>query len=254
MKLPWLKYSNNPSYIDREETISIILPTRKRSNELYRLVNSIFLTSTHHNKIEICIYIDNDDTESETTIKKLINDYSELAIKYTTCEEKLNLSQMWNYAYENLATGNIIMHCGDDIVFRTDNWDVAIRNEFNKYPDNIVLVFCKDGIQNAGLATHSFVHRRWIEVSGFWLPPYFVSDYNDTWLDHVSIKIHRRVYLDNIYTEHMHYIAGKSIIDENTQRRLDRHERENPGLLYSQKENERNEHANRLLEYIKSLH
>ena len=251
MPFTWNKLKqNNMSYTKTDETISIILPTRKRSKELSRLVDSVNSTCISPNKIELCIYIDNDDTESRVTIENLVKTYSKISIRYTTSVEKLNLSQMWNYAYEKLATGNIIMHCGDDIVFRTEHWDQVIRQEFNKYPDNIVLVFCKDGIQNENLATHSFIHRKWIELSGFWLPPYFVSDYNDTWLDYVARAINRRVYLDNIYTEHMHHVIGKALIDENTQNRLERHHREHPEVLYNEKEPERINHANKLLTYI----
>jgi len=250
------KISVNESSVIREtplvDKISIILPTRTRSKQFTELIESIHNTSEDWSNIEICVYVDNDDIESKNTIESLIVKYSSSNLKYTTSENSLNLSEMWNYAYEKLATGNIIMHCGDDIRFRTPNWDTIIRGEFNKYDDKIILVFCKDGIQNENLATHSFVHRKWIEVSGFWLPPYFVSDFNDLWLDVVARGVGRSVYLGNIYTEHLHNAVGKATIDDNTTRRLERHQRESPQSLYDNKYHEREVQINKLKTFIQT--
>jgi hypothetical protein len=157
---------------------------------------------------------------------------------------------MWNYTYNTLSTGDIIMICGDDARFRTKSWDTLIRDEFLKQDDRIVLVYGDDMIQGAGLATHSFIHRRWIEVSGFWLPPYFCADYVDTWLFEVATKINRVRYLPNVITEHMHYTVGKSAYDSTTDRKLINSSRENPALIYDQRYNERCEHVNKLLQYI----
>lgn len=229
-------------------TISIIFPTRTRSTQVKELIDTVETTSDNFDDIEFCIYYDLDDSETKIFLDDLSTKYSN--IKYITSNENINLSEMWNYAYSTLATGDIIMHCGDDIRFRTMSWDTIVKNAFNDYDDKIILVHGDDGIQGEGLATHSFVHRKWIEVSGFWLPPYFVSDYNDTWLDYVSRKLNRKVYLSNVYTEHMHFSVGKSSIDENTEKRLSRHNTEKPEDIYNKKENERIEHVEKLQQYI----
>jgi hypothetical protein len=142
------------------------------------------------------------------------------------------------------------MHCGDDIRFRTNDWDIKIKEKFDNSNDKIILVFGNDGIGRHKLATHSFIHRKWIEVSGFWLPPYFVSDFNDTWLDFVARYIKRIVYISEIYTEHLHYCRKKAIIDDNTKRRLEIHVTEKPDEIYRNTENERIMHAQKLLDYI----
>ena len=181
--------------------ISIILPTRKRNNQLKRLISSICDTAYDISNIEVCIYYDYDDKETLENIIILIKEYP-VTIKYiTNNEEKLNISQMWNYAYNNISSGDIIMQCGDDVEFKTKNWDKIIIEEFMKYDDKIVLIYGDDLIQHESLATLSFVHKKWIEISGFWLPPYFVSDYSDTWLNEVATNINRKVYLPNVITE-----------------------------------------------------
>ncbi len=232
-----------------DEKISIILPTRQRPNSIDRLWKSIMDTVDDSDNVEMCVYVDNDDN---ITIDHLKNKYGDnKKIKFIV-GKRITLSKMWNEAYK-LATGNIIMLCADDIVFRTKSWDTSIRKEFDKYSDKIVLVFGCDGLRWGTLATHSFVHRKWIEISGFWLPPYFVSDYCDTWLDDVSKRINRRIYKQEIYTEHMHYDIGKAKMDQNMRDRLKRHKQENPGLLYNSLINERIKHAKKLSDYINKM-
>ena len=229
--------------------ISIILPTRDRINAVTELIQTIYDTSDDFSKVEICLYIDPDDNNSKEGLLKLIEIYGQ-NVKFTTCNEKINLSQMWNYAYDNISTGEIIMLCGDDIRFRTKSWDTIIKNEFSKIDDKIMLIFGNDLLQCDRLATHAFVHRRWIQVSGFWLPPYFCAWYVDTWLDDVSKMINRRLYLPNIITEHMHYTIGKSAYDETTKRCMENANRENPSVIWNKTGWERVAHANLLLEYI----
>jgi len=231
---------------------SIIIPTKHRVNAVNELVESIVNTSDNFKRIEICFYIDFDDTISKEGILALIEKYGN-NIKYTMSEEKLNLSQMWNYTYTNICTGEIIMLCADDIRFRTKSWDLAVKSEFSLVDDKILLVFGDDLYHGSKLATHSFVHRKWIETSGFWLPPYFCADYVDTWLDDVARRINRSVYLPHIITEHMHYSLNKSAYDDNTANRLENFKRERPDLIYETKQNERLEHVNKLLAYIESF-
>jgi glycosyl transferase/beta-hydroxylase protein BlmF len=229
--------------------ISIIVPTRKRPKAVTELVETIVNTADDFSKIEILFYIDPDDVESERCILELISTYDS-NIKYTSSRETLNLSQMWNYAYDTLSTGDIIMLCADDIRFRTNSWDTLVRNEFLKVEDKIILVYGDDKIHSINHATHSFVHRKWIETSGFWLPPYFCHDYVDTWLFEVSNRLVRSVYLPSVVTDHMHYSFGKSAYDSTAEKKLLNASIMNPALIYEQKSNERDEQTAKLQQYI----
>ena len=144
----------------------------------------------------------------------------------------VNLSVMWNRCYE-ASSGDILMHCGDDIVFRTPGWDDIVRQAFDSTPDDILFAFGRDGYQDGNnFGTHGFIHRKWVETVGFFVPPYFVSDYNDTFLNDVAKRIGGHVEIP-IYTEHMHHCAGKAFIDQNTAERLARHQQHDPGALYA---------------------
>ncbi len=228
--------------------LSIILPTRNRPDALTAMIDSALTTAAEPRELEFCVYVDEDDLQTKECINTLsLNGYN---VKYTTSSNRINLSQMWNYAYSHLATGDIIMLCADDIRFRTLSWDKRVRDTFDAFNDKIVLVYGDDLVQGAKLSTHPFVHRRWIEISGFWLPPYFVSDFVDLWLNDVAHALGRRIFISDVVTEHMHYSVGKSEIDETTKTRLQNHAKSNPGAIYNEKSHERSVQCSKLRQYM----
>lgn len=145
------------------------------------------------------------------------------------------LSKCWNDAYDAADPEcDLFMHCGDDIVFRTEDWDLVVEEEFESWPDRLVFVHGRDGIQDHVIGTHGFLHRRWVEVVGYFVPPLFSSDYNDLWLTEVADAIGRRRYIPSLYTEHMHPAANKAPIDKTHQERMARHEEDDVDSLYAE--------------------
>ena len=53
-----------------KNSISILIPTRARFNNLVRLIKSVKDTSKDFNNIEILLYVDDDDTETIDSIKQ----------------------------------------------------------------------------------------------------------------------------------------------------------------------------------------
>ena len=224
--------------------ISLLCPTRKRPEFMKELWESAYNTAFHKEEIELIFYIDSDDTKSIEMCKTLGPNVQAIVDD----RGEGNLSVMWNRCYEN-SSADIVMHCGDDIRFRTTNWDKIVLNEFEKYKDKIVLVYGDDGVRKDDLATHSFLHRNWIETVGYFLPPYFSSDMNDYWLTTVARNIGRLVKVD-IYTEHLHPAVGKHTLDITHQERIERGNRDNVRVLYNNKEQERNEDCKKLSKFI----
>lgn len=140
---------------------------------------------------------------------------------------RIVMSALWNDCWA-AASGDIAMHCGDDIRFRTQSWDTAVVEAFEQIPDRIAFVHGRDGYQDNGLGTHGFLHRRWVETVGYFVPPLFSSDYNDLWLHEVAEAIGRRVFLPDVLTEHMHPAIGKGEWDRTHRERMVRHERDKP--------------------------
>ena len=231
------------------EKISILAPTRQRPGFVNDLVESCVNHAQHPELIEFVFYIDSDDDT--------YGDLSVLASKFN-CDikqvsgERIVLSQMWNECYK-VCTGDILMHCGDDLRFRSENWDTVVRDKFNEFPDKIAFVFGNDGIWTPGeFGTHGFIHRNWAETVGYFVPPYFSSDYNDTWLNDVARGVGRWFYVD-IYTEHLHPTVGKSAWDQNHQDRLKRHASDNVAMIYKAKLKERMSDVAKLQNYIKNF-
>ena len=196
------------------ETISIIVPTRERVKSLDELLTSLNKTTLHKDKLEICFVIDDDDIPTKNLLDN--HEFKDLKIKYTIIPKgKHILGEWWDIGYNKIATGSIIMLCADDFRFRTVSWDTLIYDEFDKSIDKIILVYGDDLFVSKRLqiATYSFVHRKWIENSPFWLPPYFTTDYVDTWISDVADALGRRIFLPNLVIEHQHFLAGKPTPD-----------------------------------------
>jgi len=176
--------------------------------------------------LELVLYLDEDDRYLETYLALL---------GVGTCNvigPRIVLSQMWNFCHAR-AAGPIFWHGNDDVIFRTQGWDDQVRQAFNQYVDRIVLVHGRDGYHDQKMSVLGFLHRRWVEVVGCFVPPYFVSDYNDQWLSEVADALGRRVFLPEVYTEHLHPNFGKGPLDQTHRDRLWRHQQASVDQLYA---------------------
>lgn len=217
--------------------ISLLLPTRNRPDNLRRFVESARSLASDPDNIEIVAYIDRDDVSYDGVLPAL-------DIKVVR-GERIVLSQMWNECYK-VATGEIFGHMGDDIIFRTVGWDDVVRRYINYYSDHIAFVYGRDGFSPDTFGTHGFLHRNWVDAVGYFVPPYFSSDYNDTWLNDVSTMVGRHLFAVELYTEHMHFINGKGPKDQTHIERLARHAADRVENVYKEKEKERIADADKL--------
>lgn len=225
--------------------ISLLCPTRNRPSFMKDLWQSAKDTADNINDIELIFYIDSDDTASISTLSELEGNTKAIIDE----RGEGNLSVMWNRCYE-IAAADVVMHCGDDIRFRTQGWDTKVLNKFEEYPDKIVLVYGDDGIRKDNLATHGFLHTNWIKTVGYFLPPYFSSDMNDYWLTDCAKGVNRLVKID-IITEHLHPVAGKHEWDQTHQERLARGKRDNVRQLFKDLRPKKIEDVEKLKKYIK---
>lgn len=195
--------------------ISILCPTRKRPEMFARMVNSARSTATGN--VEVVAYIDDDDDSA------YIPSCADVVIR----GPRIILTQCWNECAE-VAHGDIFMQSNDDVVFETKGWDQTVENAFAECPDKILMVHGDDQFcQGASGAAHPFVHRRWFELLGYFIPPYFSSDFGDSWVNELANALDRRRYLPFV-VKHLH-----GVDDETTRERLARHEKDNPSKIYA---------------------
>lgn len=229
--------------------ISLLAPTRQRPDNLLRLAQSVIDTADKPKEVELVTYIDEDDGSYGNL---------ELPIKWVKVrgprqiDGKVNLSVMWNKCWEQ-AQGEYFMHCGDDIVFKSKSWDTKIKQAIDERAGKIAFVWGNDWTpesQRNVFGTHGFIHGNWTNITGRFVPPYFVSDYNDTWFNDVARMLNVAQYLPDVWTEHMHYSVNKAEIDQNTKDRLERHAQDNPEMIYANTLKERQEEADKLRRFI----
>jgi hypothetical protein len=228
------------------EEIALVLPTRKRPDQFTRMYRSALETAALPGAVSCSIYIDDDDLESLRQIESAV-----LPRLTVTVGPRILLSAAWNAAQAR-ASGPIFMHCGDDIIFRTESWDAQVRAAFERFDDRILFVYARDGYQHEGFGTHGFLHQRWIDHVGYFVPPYFSSDYNDTWLNEVAQSVGRHWLLPDVLTEHMHFIAHKGEIDEVHRERMARGSADNVAALYGSLRSQRLQDVDRLRSAIAS--
>lgn len=209
-----------------------------------RLWKSALETADEPENLEIVFYMDDDDVHSLEQFKKM-DEPRVLGI----LGKRIVLSEMWNEC-QKIARGEIFHHCGDDLVFRSKGWDTSVRKHISSFPDKIAFVHGRDGIQDERLGTHGFVHKNWVDTLGYFVPPHFSCDYNDTWLTDVSNMIGRRIYDPTIYTEHMHWAVGKQPKDSTYSETQARGNRDNVTALYESLLPKRREDAEKLKKFI----
>ena len=187
--------------------ISTLMPSRNRPENLRRIFDSALQTVYSKDLFEFCIRLDDDDVLSDSIIQQYKHD---LYIRVVWGKGGLdNWGTYWNDAWK-IASGEIYGMIGDDFIYRTPGWDIAIRDEFQKRQDRILFVFGDDKFQKGALGTHGFIHKKWTDTLGYYAPMQFKSYCHDHWIDDIASKIGRKVYRPDLVFEHMHHLANKA--------------------------------------------
>jgi hypothetical protein len=108
---------------------------------------------------------------------------------------------------------------GDDMVFKTKDWDLKILEEFKNGPaDNIKAVHCNDDCHGAKLAVNLFCHRKYAEIMGGFMREEFKINWVDQWLHQMFSAFNRLTYRGDIMIEHRHWVLGKNAHDKTAER------------------------------------
>ena len=229
--------------------ISLLAPTRGRPKFVKEMVQSALETAENPELLQFVFYADADD---KPTIDLFENGLDGITKNYTwVVGERIILSQMWNKCWE-LAEADVFMHAADDIRFRTKGWDSEVLNAMKEFDDRIVFVHGVDGYAPTDFGTHGFIHRNWTTTVGCFVPEYFSSDYNDTWLNDVAKGIGRHKSL-SFYTEHLHPVIGKYHWDRTHIERLARGRLDKNKEKYENRATERQDWCDLLSNYIKEF-
>jgi hypothetical protein len=191
---------------------SILIPTRLRDSRLPVLIENIYDTAKDKENIEILFCLEATDIASLTTLSKMTSFPNLKWFIHDSKSEHLIFPDLYNLLYKETSS-DIILVAADDVKFHTPDWDSMVLDCFNIYDDKILLVNPRDGIQNGSQAPHFFIHRNWIDILGYVEPTHFFSEFQDTWVSTIAMKIGRYTYLPDFYLEHQHYTVGKRPLD-----------------------------------------
>jgi hypothetical protein len=126
---------------------------------------------------------------------------------------------MWNGMAKKIDA-DIYAMIGDDMMFKTQAWDIDVNKEFENAPkDKIIMVHCNDGMRGPGnqyaqippLCVNFFIHKNYINTTGYFVEPYMENTHHDTWPQIVFDTLKRTVYRHDILIKHLHY----SVTDNN---------------------------------------
>ena len=162
--------------------ISILLPTRKRTQALVNSLNSLITTATNQSAIEIMIAYDKDDDESREFFAEQWADY----IAQSDCSYQIFETERFGYTklneYVNLlganATGEWVFFWNDDSLMLTDGWDQEVLKHD---PTSLKLLRIPCQNMNHPFALMPIIPRKWIEFFGCISP----VSHSDWWIFNV---------------------------------------------------------------------
>ena len=208
--------------------IALLLPSRERLNNKISFIMSALARCKDPKNYNLYLGLDPDDPTLErcTKMSKGINNLK-ITVIPPNPTGKFSLGYFWNTLAKN-CNEEIISMLGDDMVFTTDNWDEIILNEFSEKncPDKFKLVCGFDGHRNDGFASWLFIHRFYMEQTGYFMREEFSRNWIDQWLDNMYTAFNRKVFKKDITIMHNHWVFGTSKFDKVAEK-LRKHEGEN---------------------------
>lgn len=196
--------------------ISLLLPTRGRPKLVARLFDSIAEKTRHLSRVEVIVYIDDDDSDS-------------FGVKEDRFPTKVTIGPRltmggYNSSCLSKSSGEIVILINDDMVIRTQDWDNIVRELDSRFDDKVYLGYGNDLFKGAQLCTFPILSRKTCEV----LERPFPVNYRGAFIDYHLLDIFKRLskaghericYLENLVFEHLHYRTGKGSFDETYQKR-----------------------------------
>ena len=162
--------------------ISILLPTRKRTQAVVKSIGSLLANAADTSRIEILVAYDNDDEESREFFAETWFPYIGQCSATSKVFETERFGYLRLYKYVNFlaeqASGDWIMFWNDDALMLTENWD----DEIVKHDGWFGLLRMPCVTMNHPFALFPIIPREWIDVFGRVSP----VNHSDWWIYNVT--------------------------------------------------------------------
>lgn len=191
--------------------VSLLLPTRGRPALVQRLFESLIQTTSDLQRLEIVLYIDEDDAETREISHPV------LSLVKIIGRPGQTMGNMNRACYE-ASRGRYVMLINDDVIFRTTSWDARVIQSVKRFADEIALVYGNDLDQGEAVPTFPIVSRRVCELLGEICPSGYRHLHIESHLLDIFRQLsrlgHKRIcYMEDVIFDHMHYAVGKSALD-----------------------------------------
>lgn len=195
---------------------ALITPSRGRPERLREMLESALHTADRAGDVTAHAVLDADDPALDAYLAAVP---SQCVVTVQGQREFLSQAFQTGAARALHDGADILMMCGDDVLFRTRRWDTKVRECLAQYRDGLALVYPDDGNGNNAVngdvkGNHWFVTRRWVEVVGCFCPPVFEHFCSDTVPEKIAEQAGCFVHLPDVLVEHMHFKHLKSKKDD----------------------------------------
>ncbi len=207
-------FLNFKKYKYKKYNISILYPTRERSNKFSRMLLSMVENCAYPNRINIFLLFDTDEPQLDK-YKDIINND-----KYKKLNFKIFIKDLKNHAIRNnylanLSNDEILFPVNDDIIFKSKNWDKYIDDEFSKIDMNNAYCLWTDTGQKYPYLHSDFpiLNRAWFKKLGYLSAEIFNHWYFDTWICELAVRSKKFHTCSNIQIYQFSAHSIKSEID-----------------------------------------
>ena len=166
-------------------TISLLLPTRKRTKLVHKMVKRLIKLAKKPSNLEILIAIDDDDQESIDYFNS--QEWNGMLAKHNI-QNKVLVSERHGYIalykYVNAlgleAQGDWLFFINDDCVFETKNWDKIIERNTGYFG-----VLRAQSNHNHPFALFPIIPKRWVEEFGM----VSAVNHSDWWVYNCAARV-----------------------------------------------------------------
>ena len=187
-------------------SISLIVPTKNRPQQLKRLLTSLAETIACCDSVETILVIDSDDRETIGVGERRLN------LRYVAVPPGRTMGSL-NMAGYAAAGGRYLMLLNDDVIARTPGWDEKVRACFAAYSDDLVLLHVNDLVMQRHLCTFPIVSRAFCQIAGGICPReyqrYRIDDHIEDCFNLLGVLGERRIiFAPQIVFEHQNYVEN----------------------------------------------
>ena len=227
--------------------ISLLLPSRERSEKFKRMLNSLQSKCLNIDRIEILLLLDEDDKEIISYKNLIEKNYRNLNIKLVI--KNLKTHALRNNYLASISSGDILFPANDDMIFISNDWDHNIDKEFSKIDMNKPYCLWINSGKKYNYLHCDFpiLNRAWYKSLGYIGSEFFNFWYLDTWICDLSFKSKKFLVSNKITVEQLSADTHENEVDNTFLKNKKDGIPEKDFLIWNDTENNRKIDANKLI-------